>query len=141
MDETLIVIMEKNMETGFLEKELGSYAVPDELQVYIYNTYAELQEDGTYVVYMKLTCPNEVEDWEYSAIYDYYDTETLSPFVSSITEDEDNYNPTWIISFDFSEDISVMEIKIAEILSAHKAELDSVFEAIADKKDEYLNHE
>ena len=141
MDETLIVIMEKNMETGFLEKELGSYAVPDELQAYLYNTYAELQEDGTYVVYMKITCPNEVEDWEYSAIYDYYDTETLSPFVSSITEDEDNYNPTWIISFDFSEDISVMEIKIAEILSLHKTELDSVFEAIADKKDEYLNHE
>ena len=109
MDETLIVIMEKNKETGFLEKELGSYAVSDELQVYLYNTYAESDESGSFTVFMKLTCPSEVEDWEYSAIFDYYDTETFSPFVSSIIEDDDNYNPTWIVSFDFSEDISVME--------------------------------
>lgn len=141
MDETLIVIMEKNKETGFLEKELGSYAVSDELQVFLYNTYAEADENENYTVFMKITCPNEVEDWEYSAIFDYYDTETLSPFVSSIIEDDDNYNPTWIVSFDFSEDISVMEKKISDILFNHKTELDSVFEAIADKRDEYINHE
>ena len=29
MDETLIVIMEKNKETGFLEKELGSQQLKD----------------------------------------------------------------------------------------------------------------
>ena len=141
MDETLIVIMEKNKETGFLEKELGSYAVSEDLQVYLYNTYADLREDGSYSVFMKLTCPNEVEDWEYSAIFDYYDIETLSPFVSSIEEDEDNFNPTWIVSFEFSEDVSLTEERIAQILSAHKKELDSVFETIADKKDEYVNHE
>lgn len=141
MDETLIVIMEKNKETGFLEKELGSYAVSDELQVFLYNTYAEADENENYTVFMKITCPNEVEDWEYSAIFDYYDTETLSSFVSSIIEDDDNYNPTWIVSFDFSEDISVMEKKISDILFNHKTELDSVFEAIADKRDEYINHE
>lgn len=141
MDETLIVIMEKNKETGFLEKELGSYSVPEELQAYLYNTYADLQDDGSYIVYMKLTCPSDVSDWEYSAIFDYYETETLSPFVSSIEEDEDNFNPTWIVSFEFSEDISVTEEKIARLLSLHKAELDSVYEAIADKKDDYLNHE
>ena len=39
IDETFIVIMLKDKETGFLEKELGSYAVDDKDGL-IYNTYA-----------------------------------------------------------------------------------------------------
>lgn len=136
MEETVIVIMLKDKETGFFEKELGCYKIEDNDEL-IYNTYAYENEDG-YTVYMKLTCEREVSDWEFDAIFDYYDTETLLPFVSSIEEEEDCYNPTWNVTFDFIDNIEAMEEKIKEILSVHAKELETVYEAISDKKDEYL---
>ena len=136
MEETVIVIMLKDKETGFFEKELGCYKIEDNDEL-IYNTYAYENEDG-YTVYMKLTCEREVSDWEFDAIFDYYDTETLLPFVSSIVEEEDCYNPTWNVTFDFIDNIEAMEEKIKEILSVHAKELETVYEAISDKKDEYL---
>lgn len=135
MEETAIVIMIKNKETGFLEKELGSYKIFDN-EPLIYNTYAV--EDGEkIVVYMKITTDREVEDWEFEAIYDYYDFETIAPFVSSIEEEEECYNPTWIVSFDFIEEVDIMESKIDMILKCHKDELMSVYDTIKDKRDEY----
>ncbi|HCT63907.1 MAG TPA: hypothetical protein DIC60_01280 [Lachnospiraceae bacterium] len=135
MEETVIVIMLKDSKTGFLEKELGCYKITEDENL-IYNTYAV--EDGEKTkVFMKLTTDREVEDWEFEAIYDYYDNETISPFVTSIEEDTECYNPTWCITFDFVSNIEEMEEKIGRILKLHKQELQSVYEAIADKRDEY----
>ena len=139
MEETVIVIMLKDEETGFLEKELGCYKL-EENQNFIYNTYALKNDDG-YSVFMKITTDREVEDWEFDAIYDYYDTETLKPYVTSKNEDDDCYKPTWVISFDFIDNEEEMEQKISNLLSLHKKELYSVYEAIEDKKDEYINNE
>ena len=90
---------------------------------------------------MKITIDKEIEDWEFDAIYDYYDMETLLPFVTYIEEESDCYNPTWIISFDFIDSEEAMEEKISNLLALHKGELLSVYEAIEDKKDEYINDE
>ena len=139
MEETVIVIMLKNEETGFFEKELGCYKI-EENQNLIYNTYA-IEKDGAYKVYMKITIDKEIEDWEFDAIYDYYDMETLLPFVTYIEEESDCYNPTWLISFDFIDSEEAMEEKISNLLALHKGELLSVYEAIEDKKDEYINDE
>ena len=40
--------------------------------------------------------------------------------------------------FDFIDNTEAMEEKISEILAVHARELETVYEAIADKKDEYL---
>ena len=136
MEETVIVIMLKDKETGFFEKELGCYKIETN-DTLIYNTYATGDENG-YTVNMKLTCDKEVSDWEFDAICDYYDPETIMPFVTSIEEEEDCYNPTWNITFDFIDNTEAMEEKISEILAVHARELETVYEAIADKKDEYL---
>ena len=135
MDDTFIVIMLKDNETGFLEKELGCYAVEDSYGL-IYNTYA-VEENGEINVYMRLPCERDVEDWEYDAIFDYYDTDTVLEAVSSVCEEDGEYNPMWIVKFEFSEDTELMESKIKKLLDLHKKELDSVYETIADKKDEY----
>ena len=135
MEETVIVIMLKDKETGFLEKELGSYKVSKN-EGLIYNTYAVEEEDKT-VVYMKLTIDRDVEDWEFEAIYDYYDNETISSLISSIEEEQDCYNPTWIVSFDFNDDVQKMEENIDNILELHVQELTSVYEVIIDKRNEY----
>ncbi|MGE4214378.1 MAG: DUF6762 family protein [Anaerotignaceae bacterium] len=135
MEETVIVIMLKDSKTGFLEKELGCYKISENENL-IYNAYA-LEEEGKTQVCMRITTDREVEDWEFEAIYDYYDSETILPFVTSIEEDGDCYNPTWCITFDFIDNIEEMEEKIGNIIKLHQQELQSVYEAISDKRDEY----
>ncbi len=130
-----IVIMLKDNATGFLEKELGSYSLSVNAQM-IDTIYAEDGAEGRQVV-MRLICDKEIEDWEYDAIYDYYDTEVLSAVTSKVEEGEGHYNPTWIVRFAYSDTQSEMEKIISEILELHKKELLLVYDAIADKKDEY----
>lgn len=140
MEETIIVIMVKNKDTGYLEKELASYKIEDGFDKYIYNTYA-LEENQKFTVYINLSCEKDLSDWEYEAVFDYYDTETFLPFVTSIEENTDFYNPAWRISIEFENSTEEMEKKINYLLNLHKHELDSVYEAIADKRDEYVNNE
>ena len=103
MEETTIVIMLKDEETGFLDQELGSYSVPERAEL-IWSIYVKSNE-----VVLRLSCDRELEDWEYEAVFDYYDT-----------DDQD-----------------AMEGKLAKILQAHEKELRSVFDAIKDKEDDY----
>lgn len=140
MDETMIVIMLKEKITGFLDREMGCYKIVENDEL-ITNAFASELENGKFVVTMKITCDREVADWEYDAIYDYYDIETISPFVTSIEEEAECYNPTWRITFDFSEDVGEMEDKICNLLRLHQQELSSVYQAIADKRDEYISDE
>jgi len=135
MEESLIVIMLKDKETGFLDKEIASLKI-EENENLIYNTFA-VEEDDKCVVYMKITCDRDVEDWEFDAIYDYYDAEPILEEVTEIEEEDECYNPTWNIKFDFIDDIEEMEEKVKKILSVHKNELESVYETVSDKKDEY----
>lgn len=135
--DTVIVIMSKNKETGFLEKEIGNYTV-SENDEYIVNVYA-LEENGQYKVHLKISTDKEVEDWEFSAIYDYYDDEAIKALVTDIIEVEDCYNPTWEVVFDFLDSQQAMEDIIERILECHKNELIQVYEAIKDKKSEYMD--
>ncbi|MGN1230890.1 MAG: DUF6762 family protein, partial [Anaerotignum sp.] len=77
MEETVIVIMLKDAETGFLEKELGAYSISENGEL-IFNIYAEGEEKK---VVLRLTCERELQDWEYDAVYDYYDIETVGALV------------------------------------------------------------
>ena len=135
MDDTVIVIMLKDNNTGFLEKELGSYSLSEDAGM-IYNIYAEAAEEGKRVV-LRLTCNKDIEDWEYDAIFDYYDTEALSAVTDSVVEEDGHYNPIWVVQFPYSEIHDEMEKIISNILEIHKMELLSVYDAIADKKDDY----
>ena len=133
MEDTVIVIMLKDAETGFLEKEMGAYSLPENGSL-IFNIYAE--NEGKDVV-LRLSCDRELQDWEYDAVYDYYDTETVGALVDSIEEEDGHYDPVWVVTFSFAEEQDVMEEKLTAILDAHKEELLSVYEAIKDKEDDY----
>ena len=133
MEDTVIVIMLKDAETGFLEKEMGAYSLPENGSL-IFNIYAE--NEGKDVV-LRLSCDRELQDWEYDAVYYYYDTETVGALVESIEEEDGHYDPVWVVRFPFAEEQDVMEEKLADILNAHMEELLSVYEAIKDKEDDY----
>lgn len=135
MEETVIVVMQKSKNTGFLESELGSYSVCDSENL-IYNIFA-MEENSRISVYMRLTTERDLLDWEFSAVLDYYDTESLLQVCRLVTEDDTGYNPLWEVVFDFSENQEMMEEKISEILKQHKEELVSVYDAIKDLEEDY----
>ncbi|MGN1318494.1 MAG: DUF6762 family protein [Lachnospirales bacterium] len=134
MEETVIVVMLKNKETGFLEKEICTLDV-EKYEDYIVNIFVMDNK-----LYIRLSTAKDVLDWEYSAIYDYYDTEVYKD-VAECVEVDDDYNPVWEIITDFTGDISETEEKLKNILEIHNKELEDVFETIADKEGEYKDGE
>ncbi|HAG04743.1 MAG TPA: hypothetical protein DCG28_04805 [Lachnospiraceae bacterium] len=135
MEESLIVLMLKNKESGFLEKELQTLSVKENDE-YILNIFA-VEDSGNTEIHIKLTTDNDVEDWEYSAIYDYYDTDVFKSEVICVKEDYDNYNPVWELVVPFSDSKEENEKMINKITQLHKSELQSVLQAIKDKENEY----
>lgn len=134
MDETVIVIMLKDEATGFLEKELDSYTLPENSEL-IFSIYAEGNEEKT--VTLRLTCGRMLEDWEFEAVYDYYDMEPVGALVKEIAEEDGHYEPVWVVRFPFEAEREKMEETLCGILQAHKTELLSVYDAIRDKEDDY----
>lgn len=134
--DTVIVIMQKNKKNGFLEKELASLNI-NRNENFIVNLFALEDENGKMKMHIKLSTDRDVADWEYSAVFDYYDTDIFSERVENINEVDDLYNPAWEIIFDYDEDIISMEDKIIGLLDIHKKELDEVYEIIKDKECEY----
>lgn len=137
--DTVVVIMLKDKETGFLDKELASLSISKDEEL-IVNLFVE-ENDENKELHFKISTERDVQDWEYSAIFDYYDTDVFVDKIKSITEVEDYYNPTWELIFDYSDNILEMEEKVIEILNIHKKELEDVYNTIKDKESEYKQDE
>lgn len=131
MDFSSLVLMEKDKETGFIKKELGSFEV-NEGALFVKKFYV-LDE----IVYMYFDTNKNVEEWEYSAIYDLFNTNSFIEKGYEIEEDLDEYNPTYIIKFKYEDDYDVMKEKIQEAVSIVGKEINLVFEAIKGKEGEY----
>jgi hypothetical protein len=128
METVSVLLMEKNKETGYLERELGSYTISDNGN--LIDSIYMVHENEKDIVHLKLTTERDVEDWEFSEILDYYDEDILKDFVLSCKEVDDTYNPMWEVTFEFTESQSKMENKLQEILDKHKKELDEVYNEI-----------
>ncbi len=135
MDEQVIVLMKKDVETGFLLQELGAYTV-FEAEGLVFRAFVE-ELNGKDMVVLQLTCNREIADWEYDAIFDYYDAEVFAKFDETVAEIDGEYQPIWAVKTPFTESQVEMEEVLTEIIEIHKEELESVYEAIADKKDDY----
>lgn len=132
MDFSSLVLMEKDKETGFIKKELGSFQV-NEGALFVKKLYV-LDE----IVYMHFDTNKNVEEWEYSAIYDLFNSEEFTESGYEIEEDLEEYNPAYIIKFKYEDDYDLMRKKIQEAVATIEKEMNSVFEAIKGKESEYL---
>ena len=135
--ETVFVIMLKNKETGFLEKELGSLNI-NKNDEYIVNLFVLKEDDGE-KLHLRISTDRDVEDWEYGAIFDNYNYDSYGDNVIEIDETDNDYNPVWEIVIDYDDNLSVVEERVAEILDIHSNELKRVYEEIKDKESEYKN--
>lgn len=131
MDFSAVVLMEREKETNFLVKELGSYEVHDGAE-YITKLFYDGEKVNLYFDTNK-----EVEDWEFSAIYDLFDENAFSGVVSSLEVYDEEFNPTWIVTFDYDEDHGVFAERLNDICLVIAGAMEKVFKDIEGKEAEY----
>jgi hypothetical protein len=118
MEASSIVLMEK--VNGILEKELGSYEIAEGLE-FIYKAYVENNN-----VWLYLTTDKDVDDEQYTGLFESYDIEKLEQLGIQVTEDDEEYNPVWQLMFPFIEEHELMEDKLNEVLSLHVSMLQAI---------------
>ncbi|MBQ9518436.1 MAG: hypothetical protein IJR59_00890, partial [Firmicutes bacterium] len=98
---TIYVIMLRDAVTGFLEKELCSITLSKHDE-YIVNMYAAEGDDGM-TLNLRLSTGRDVSDWEYDAVYDYYDPSALEAEGIKVSEQDDDYDPVWLATLPYDE--------------------------------------
>jgi hypothetical protein len=131
MDFSSLVLMEKDKDTGMLTKELASYEVNEGAE---YITKMYYSEDEVYVFF---DTQRDVEEWEYSAVYDLFNEEVFIENKYDIEFVDEEYNPTWRVKFEYMEDFQLMKDKLNELCGLISEEMELVFEKIKGKEEEY----
>ena len=131
MDFSSLVLMEKDKETGYITKELGSFEV-NEGALFVRKLFVLDDEVNLYFDTNK-----DVEEWEYSAIYDLFNEDRFVEEGFSIEDDLDEYNPTFILKFKYEEEYNDMKEVITKAVNLIQEEMNSVFEKIKGKEEEY----
>ncbi|KDR96247.1 hypothetical protein SAMN02745945_01978 [Peptoclostridium litorale DSM 5388] len=135
MEPFRMIVMEKDIETGILEKEITSYDIEKNGEI-IGGIYAEKADEG-YDIVMRLTTDKDLEDWEFVAVFDYYDISEIEEKAKSVEEDDSYFNPVWAIRLEMDEDDEKMEQEIQGIVNIHIEQLQKAYEEIKDKKEDY----
>ena len=131
MDYSSLILMERDNETGFVTKELGSYKVSEGAE-YIKGFYVKGDS-----VYIKFDTNKDVEEWEYSAIYDVFNMELFENEGFEIEEVEDEYNPTFLINFKYKDDHEYIEEKLSLSIELIEEAMEKAFNDIKGKEEEY----
>lgn len=126
-----LVLMEREKDTNFFVRELGSYEVDDGAN-YITKMYYDGEKINLY-----FDTDRDVEEWEYTAIFDLFNEEAFTGKGYSINEEDDEYNPTWVLKFSYDEEHSIVQGKLKEICLIIQEEMLKVFEMIKDNKEKY----
>ena len=132
MDFSSLVLMEKDKETGFITKELGSFEV-NEGALYVKKLFVLDNEVNLYFDTNK-----DVEEWEYSAIYDLFSIKRFEEEGFRIEEELDEYNPTFILKFPYKEEHLEMKDVLDKVVELINEEMEKAFLAIEGKEEEYI---
>ena len=132
MDFSSLVLMEKDKETGFITKELGSFEV-NEGALYVKKLFVLDNE-----VNLDFDTNKDVEEWEYSAIYDLFNIKRFEEEGFKIEEELDEYNPTFILKFPYKEEHLEMKDVLDKAVELINEEMEKVFLAIEGKEEEYI---
>ena len=131
MDFSSLVLMEKDKETGFITKELGSFQV-SEGALYVKKLFVL---DG--VVNLYFDTNKDVEEWEYSAIYDVFNYDSFIKEEFEIEDLLDEYNPTFLIKFNYADDYEFIKERISKCVDLIEESMENAFKDIEGKKEEY----
>lgn len=133
MDFAALVLMEVDKDNKFI-REMGSYEVNDGAE-YITKFYYNDEEAK---VKLYFDTHKDVEEWKYTAIYDLFDVEVFENKGFEVEEKDDEYNPTWILKFDYIDDYKNMVEKLIEVCELIKVEMEKAFKKSEENKQEYI---
>ena len=133
MDFAALVLMEVDKDNKFI-REMGSYEVNDGAE-YITKFYYNDEEAK---VKLYFDTHKDVEEWEYTSIYDLFDVEVFENKGFEVEEKDDEYNPTWILKFDYIDDYKNMVEKLIEVCELIKVEMEKAFKRSEENKQEYI---
>lgn len=131
MEFSSLVLMEKDKETGFVVKELGSYEVGEGAE-YISKMFYDGEKINLYFDTNK-----DVDDWEYSAIFDLFNEKVFEENGYEIEQVDSEYNPTWLVKFDYDYEHSIVAENLNKLCNLISISMDKVFEDIKGKEEEY----
>lgn len=131
MDFSSLVLMEKDKDTGFITKELGSFQV-SEGALYVKKLFVVNE-----VVNLYFDTNKDVEEWEYSAIYDVFNYNAFIKEEFEIEDVLDEYNPTFLIKFEYVDDYEVMKERITRCVELIEDSMENAFKDIVGKEEEY----
>ncbi|GAA0125805.1 hypothetical protein UT300019_17070 [Clostridium sp. CTA-19] len=128
MEFSSLVLMEREKETNYLVKELGSYEVGEGAE-YVTKLFYDGDEINLYFDTQK-----DVEEWEYTAIYDVFNEDKFEEKGFNIEVYDEEYNPTWIIKFQYDEEHEIIKEKLEKICLLIKQEMEKAFSEIETMK-------
>ncbi|MGB5823743.1 MAG: DUF6762 family protein [Proteocatella sp.] len=142
MNEFAILLMKKDQD-NIITEEIATLDMDQEAE-YINSLFVTTNGEKEQLN-IQLTTKSGVEDWEYTAIFDYYEDDKVADGIKQIVKNEvkvsvceEAFNPTWEYSFPMTEDIEGMEVLLKAIIQVHEDELKDVLLEIKDKEAEYL---
>ena len=131
MQFSSLVLMEVDKETNKFVREIGSYETSQGAEF-----VTKLNYSGD-LINLTFDTHEDVEEWQFSAIYDYFNEEVFRSKGYLIEAIDDEYNPTWLVKFKYSAEHMVVGDAIIEICELIKQELKEVFIKIKGKEEEY----
>ena len=131
MDYSSLILMERDNETGFVSKEVGSFQVSEGAE-FVKNFY--VKGDTVYFIF---DTKEDVEEWQYSAIYDLFDYELFKGEGLDIEDIEDEYNPTFLGEFEYKDEYDYLKEKLDLCIELVEESMEKVFKDIEGKEEEY----
>lgn len=132
MDFSSLVLMEKDKESGFITKELGSFKVSDGA-LYVKKLFVL---DNTINLFFDTN--KDIEEWEYSAIYDVFDYSIFEENEFAIEDCLEEFNPTFLVKFEYDENYDVVKSRIDKCVSLIEEAMESAFKDIVGKEADYI---
>ncbi|MGL5084138.1 MAG: DUF6762 family protein [Clostridium sp.] len=132
MDFSSLVLMEKDKETGFISKELGSFKVSDGA-LYVKKLFVL---DNIINLYFDTN--KDMEEWEYSAIYDVFNYSIFEEKEFSIEDCLDEFNPTFLVKFEYHEDYDVVKARLDKCVTLIEEAMEAAFKEICGKEADYI---
>ncbi|MGL5821552.1 MAG: DUF6762 family protein [Sarcina sp.] len=133
MEFSSLVLMERDNETGFLGKELGSFSVGEGAK-FVKRLF--VCDDEVNLIF---DTDKDVEEWEFSAIFDLFDVAVFEENGFEVEEVDDEYNPTWKVIFKYDKNADHEEIRsiLNDICEIIEENMIKVFNDISNKEEEY----
>ncbi|SHJ86593.1 hypothetical protein SAMN05444401_4112 [Clostridium amylolyticum] len=131
MDFSSLVLMEVDPKDKKFLRELGSYEVSQGAE-YITKFYCDGSD-----IFINFQTDRDVEDWEYSAIFYVFSKEAFANNGYKIEDKDDEYNPSWIVSFPYTEDREEIQKNLDLIGEIIESSLKDAYKEILGKEEEY----